>query len=91
MTTTINLHHISGMRADKALEPGTRTAWLTIFDGRGNTVNVFMPHDMAEEIADLWDAMNREPEPPTFDEALAAKFGREALNDEAMRVKGMVE
>jgi hypothetical protein len=82
-----NIHGVSDMTAHRS----GSTTWLQLRTSKGETVNVFMDHDMASEIADLWQAMNREPEPSTFDEALAAKFGREALNDEAMRVKGMLK
>jgi hypothetical protein len=86
MMTAI-MHGVSAMEAER----GGNAAWLRIAARDGSAFTIFMDFDMASEIADLWEAMNREPEPPTFDEALAAKFGREALNDEAMRVKGMVE
>jgi hypothetical protein len=36
------------------------------------------------------DETDREPEPPTFDEALAAKCDAEARMDEARALKGMV-
>jgi hypothetical protein len=88
MTTTTNLHHISAMVAGYA-ESNSGIGWLEMKDGRGNTVSVFMDYDMACEIADLWEAMNREPEPPTYDEALAAKCDADAALDEARKLKGM--
>ena len=86
MTTTTNLHHIDKMKADRA----EGASWLTLSDSRGNSVTVFMDYDMASEIADLWTYMNREPEPLTYDEALAMKCDADARMDEARKLKGMV-
>lgn len=86
MTINANLHHVDTMKADHR----DGTAWLTIADARGNRFAIFMDYDMASEIADLWKHMNREPEPPTFDEALAAKCDADARMDEARALKGMV-
>jgi hypothetical protein len=71
-------------------ERGETSAWLNVRDGNGNLLSIFMDYDMAREIADLWEAMNREPEPPTYDEALAAKCDTAARMDEARALKGMV-
>lgn len=88
MTMTANLHHISDMKAHRA-DDGS-CAWLTMSDLRNNRVSVFMPYDMASEIADLWKHMNREPEPQTWDEALAMKCDADARMDEARKLKGMI-
>jgi len=86
MTMTTSLHDIDTMKAGYA----EGTGWLTMSDARGNSTTVFMDYEMACEIADLWKYMNREPEPPTYDEALAAKCDAEARMDEARKLKGMV-
>ena len=82
-----SLHRITTMTAARA--KGTDTAWLEI-KGDGGSVVLFIDYDMAQEIADLWEYMNREPEPPTFDEALAAKCDADARMDEARKLKGML-
>ena len=85
MTMSANLHGITSMTAHKC----GSTSWLTINNATGDHVTVFMDYDMATEIADLWEAMNREPEPPTFDEALTTKCAADARTDEARVLKGM--
>ena len=85
MTLSVNLHDVNTMTAARS----GQHAWLTISDGKGQNVTVFMDYDIATEIADLWEAMNREPEPPTFDEALATKCAADARTDEARVLKGM--
>jgi hypothetical protein len=88
MTVSINFHHVSSMKADRSFTQAPREiAWLTISDARENSVTVFMDYDMACEIADLWEAMNREPEPMTFDEALGAKCDAERRLEEARALK----
>lgn len=82
----VNIHHASDMIAMRA----GSTAWLNITTTKGERANIFMDFGMASEIADLWKHMNREPEPPTFDEALAARCDAEARTDEARKLKGMV-
>jgi hypothetical protein len=81
-----NIHGVTDMTAHRS----GSTTWLQLRTAKGETVNVFMDHDMASEIADLWKHMNREPEPPTFDEALAAKCDADARMDDARALKGMV-
>lgn len=63
---------------------------LRLRTAKGENVWIYMDADMASKIADLWKHMNREPEPPTFDEALAAKCDADARMDEARALKGMV-
>jgi hypothetical protein len=82
----VNIHGVTDMTAHKQ----GITEWLKLTTAKGEAVYVFMYYDMACEIADLWKHMNREPEPQTFDEALAAKCDADARMDEARVLKGMV-
>jgi hypothetical protein len=81
----VNIHGAEFMSAHKVGD----TEWLKIKTAAGENVHVFMDYDMACEIADLWEAVNREPTPPTYDEALAAKCDADAALDEARKLKGM--
>ena len=85
MTLSVNLHDVNTMTAARS----GQHAWLKLSDGKGQSVTVFMDYSMASEISDLWEAMNREPEPPTFDEDLATKCAADARTDEARVLKGM--
>jgi hypothetical protein len=82
----VNIHGASDMSAWRA----GATTWLAIKTTKGEIVNVFMDYDMASEIAGLWKHMNREPEPPKFDDALAAKCDADARTDEARAIKGII-
>ena len=79
----VSIHGADSMTANR----GGTSSWLTIKTMKGELAHVFMPYEMAEEIADLWKWMNREPEPPTFDEALGAKCDAERRLEEARALK----
>lgn len=82
---SVNVHFVDTMKAKRH----GATSWLEIKTAQGQEVGIFMDYDMASEIADLWTYMNREPEPQTYDEALAMKCDAEARMDEARKLKGM--
>ena len=91
ITVTTQVQDVSIHRPDTMTAGRSGSiAWLNIRTLNGVNASIFMDFDMASEIADLWQAMNREPTPPTFDEALAARCDADARMDEARAVKGMI-
>ncbi|WP_162685480.1 hypothetical protein [Roseovarius amoyensis] len=85
----VTLHNLKSVRAD--CSPATAPdGWLTMFDRDGNEITIFMEYRLAEAIVDAWYSEDDEPEPPTYDDALATKCDVLAREREAMKLKGMV-
>jgi hypothetical protein len=88
MTTSTAFHHATEAHAYISGD----TEWLQIVSKDGSYVSVFMPIDVATAMADAFNAaMQPEPTPDTFDDALATKLDREASYADDMRAAGRGE
>ena len=85
--TSINFHHVKKIEARYS----DGHTWLHVENRNGDHVALHMDADLCDMMADAfaeWDS--QEPEPISYDDALAMRCDADARTDEAMRLKGMV-